>query len=59
MTQNSKKKHLFKVLDNSFYHFLVKKIFVCERDKGFFYNPLNKIKWGSDERFASVSLNSY
>ena len=48
-----------------------KNIFVCERDKGFLFNPLkdhvkrnifhiNKNKWGPDERSASdFAFNSY
>ena len=40
--------------------FRVKKYFFVKETKNFYLNPLNKIKWGPDERSASdFAFNSY
>ena len=59
MTRNQKK-HFFKVLNNYFQKKLVKQYLFVKVTKNFHFNPLNKIKWGPDERSASdFAFNSY
>ena len=53
MTRNNKM-HLTKVLNNKFQSFFgVKKFFFVKETKDFYFNPLNKIRWGPDKRSAS------
>ena len=40
--------------------FRVKEYFFVKETKDFYFNPLNKIKWGPDEHPASdFAMNSY
>ena len=60
MTGNSKKTFFLKFKIKIFKVFRVKKYFFVKETKDFYLNPLNKIKWGPDERSASdFALNSY
>ena len=52
MTQNNTK-HLFTVLNNNFQFFVWKKKLFVKETKDFYFNPLNKIQWGPDERSDS------
>ena len=53
MTGNTKNFFFFIVLKTISKFFGAKKYFFLEETKDFYFNPLNKIKWGPDERSAS------